>query len=171
MMRTRVTVTVGALLIAGTALTAPSSASALALRSHAPAMAAHVPAVAYVPAVAHVPAPAVAPAVAPAPAAAHAPVVVRLTDEQQVRQAILHSKLLGVVKPSNVTVSDIRFVGTSHAWAGALATPKNGQTDPAQVLLHRTGFTWQVRDLGTAGVGCGIAPASVRSSLGLHGVC
>ncbi|TWE13109.1 hypothetical protein [Rudaeicoccus suwonensis] len=85
--------------------------------------------------------------------------------------AILHSPLLGVVQPADIAVSDIHFASSDTSWAAALATPRNGQTDPAQVVLHKVGATWQVRDLGTYAVGCGIAPATVRAQLGLHGAC
>jgi len=146
MKRTTVTVTIGALLVAATATLAPAQASALG--RHAPSVT--IPA-------AH--------AVTTSHRAA------ARTDKQRITAAILHSKLLGAVKPSNVAVSQIRFAGADHTWAGALATPKNGQTDPAQVLLHKSGSTWTVRDLGTFSVGCGIAPTAVRSQLGLHGPC
>lgn len=145
MKRTSVIVSSGALLLVGAALVAPAQASALG--GHAPSV--------EVPKVQHV-------------ATAHRATV---SDQQQITSAILHSSLLGAVQPSNVAVSQIRFDGADRAWAAALATPKNGQTDPAQVLLQKSGDTWQVRDLGTAGVGCGIAPSAVRGQLGLHGPC
>ncbi|WP_265444182.1 hypothetical protein [Flexivirga meconopsidis] len=90
---------------------------------------------------------------------------------QQITAAVRHSKLLGAVSADNITVSGIKFAASDKSWAAATVTPKNGQTDPAQVVLHKTGSTWQVRDLGTFGVGCGSAPAAVRASLGLHGPC
>lgn len=145
MRRSTVTVTIGAALIACTASLAPAHAAALT--RHAPSV--KVPAATHVATASHRAA----------------------TTDQQITSAILHSKFLGAVKPSNVAVSNIRFAGAGHVWAAALATPKNGQTDPAQVLLAKTGKTWTVRDLGTAGVGCGIAPAAVRNTLGLHGPC
>ncbi|RNI24345.1 hypothetical protein [Flexivirga caeni] len=147
MKRTSVTVAIGALLVAGTAVVAPAHASALG--HHAPSV--------VVPATTHV-------AVHRSPAR-HT----TANEDRQITAAILHSPLLGVVKPGNVAVSGIRYSGST--WAAALATPKNGQTDPAQVLLQKTSGHWQVRDLGTAGVGCGIAPAAVRAHLGLHGPC
>lgn len=148
MKRTTVTFTIGAFLVAGTAAVAPTQASALELGHHAPSV--QVPA-------AH----------QSAGASAHRATT---SDTQRIATAIRHSKLLGVVKPSNVAVSRVKFTG-NRAWASALATPKNGQTDPAQVLLKKSGSTWTVRDLGTASVGCGIAPQSVRSTLGLNGPC
>lgn len=151
MKRTSVPVTIGALLVAATAIVAPTQASALV--RHAPSV--KVPVAAQVPAVAHHPA--AAQQAAPS------------STTQQITSAVLHSALLGAVAPDNVAVSQIRFAGDQ--WAGAVATPKNGQTDPAQVLLQKTGSTWQVRDLGTANVGCGIAPSAVRATLGLHGPC
>lgn len=149
MKRTTVTCTVGALLIAGTAAVAPTQASALELGHHAPSVA--------VPAVHH--------------ATTTSTHRTKVDEKQQIADAIRSSNMLGDVKPTNVTISQVKFAGAGHAWAAALATPKNGQTDPAQVLLQKSGSTWKVRDLGTAFVGCGIAPRAVRTTLGLHGPC
>lgn len=153
MKRSTVIITIGALLAACTASLAPAHASAL--DRHAPPVA--VPAAGHVASASH--------------QAARADHGAAPTQEQRITTAILHSKLLGAVAPSDIAVSQIRFAGADHTWAGALATPKNGQTDPAQVLLRKTGNTWTVRDLGTFGVGCGIAPTLVRTQLGLHGPC
>jgi hypothetical protein len=142
MKRTSVTVTIGALLVAGTALAAPAHAADLTAH-HAPSV--------RVPSATQVAKPS--------------------TDKQQITTVILHSKLLGAVKPSNVAVSRIRFASSNHSWAAALVTPKNGQTDPAQVLLHKSANKWAARDLGTAGVGCGITSSAIRTQLGLHGPC
>ena len=148
MKRTTVTFAIGALVVAGAAAAAPTRAAALEPGQHAPSV--------QVPAVHHAAAP-----------STHrtAP-----SDTQQITTAIRRSSLLGAVKPANITVSQVKFT-SNHAWASALATPKNGQTDPAQVLLQKSGSSWTVRDLGTAGIGCGIAPQTVRSTLGLHGPC
>lgn len=152
MKRTTVTFTIGALLVGGAAAVAPTQASALELGHHAPSV--------QVPAVHHA-----------AAASTHRTMVSGTpTDTQLVATAIRHSSLLGAVKPSNLDISQVKFTA-DHAWASALATPKNGQTDPAQVLLKKSGATWTVRDLGTASIGCGIAPQSVRNTLGLHGPC
>ncbi|HWC21135.1 MAG TPA: hypothetical protein VG502_02435 [Flexivirga sp.] len=148
MKRTTVTFTIGALLVGGAAVVAPTQASALELGHHAPSV--------QVPAVHH--------------AAAASTHRTTATDSQLVVTAIRHSNLLGAVTPSNLDISQVKFTA-DHAWASALATPKNGQTDPAQVLLKKSGATWTVRDLGTASIGCGIAPQSVRNTLGLHGPC
>lgn len=148
MKRTTFTCSVGALLVAGAAVVVPTQASALETGRHAPSV--------EVPAVHHA-----------TTKSAH-----RTADEtKQVVAAIRASKMLGAVKPSNVVVSKVKFTGAKHTWAGAVATPKNGQTDPAQVLLKKSAAGWTVRSLGTAQVGCGIAPQSVRSALGLHGPC
>ena len=151
MKRTTVTFTIGAILVAGTAVAAPTRASALELGHHAPSV--------QVPSVHHA-----------ASVSAHRSTRTAATDTQQVVTAIRQSTLLGAVEPSNVAVSQVKFT-SDDAWASALATPKNGQTDPAQVLLKKSGSSWTVRDLGTAGIGCGIAPQTVRSTLGLHGPC
>lgn len=148
MKRTSVTFTIGALLVAGTAVVAPAQASAFGT-SHAPSV--------QVPTVHH-----------SAGRTAHRATT---STNQQITAAVLRSPLLGDVKASNVGVSQIRFAASNKSWAAALVTPKNGQTDPAQVLLAKVSGSWKVRDLGTAGVGCGIAPATIRNQLGLHGPC
>lgn len=153
MKRTTVTFTIGALLLAGTAAVAPTQAAALELGHRAPSV--RIPTVHQA-----------------TPRTVHrATHHTTASADQQITRAILASDYLGAVKPANVAVSQVQFAGADHSWAGALATPKNGQTDPAQVLLQKTGDTWTVRDLGTAGVGCGIAPQTVRDALGLHGPC
>ncbi|WP_212755413.1 hypothetical protein [Flexivirga aerilata] len=100
-----------------------------------------------------------------------APKVAAPSTNQQITDAVRRSSLLGAVSADNVTVGGITFAASDPSWAAATVTPTNGQTDPAQVVLHKTGSTWQVRDLGTFGVGCGSAPAAVRTQLGLHGPC
>lgn len=89
----------------------------------------------------------------------------------QITAAIKRSPLLGDVPASDITVSKIRYASSNSNWASALVTPKDGRTDPAQVLVHRAKGAWSAKDLGTFGVGCGIVSSSVRSQLGLHGNC
>lgn len=89
----------------------------------------------------------------------------------QITAAIKRSPLLGDVPASDITVSKIRYASSNSNWASALVTPKDGRTDPAQVLVHRAKGSWSAKDLGTFGVGCGIVSSSVRSQLGLHGNC
>ena len=88
----------------------------------------------------------------------------------QIVQAARHNRFTGAVPANQIAVSAIRIAPPGR-WASALASPRNGMTDPAQVLLHRTGGQWRAVDLGTDGVGCGIAPAAVRAQLHLHGHC
>ncbi|TWP35535.1 hypothetical protein [Leekyejoonella antrihumi] len=91
-----------------------------------------------------------------------------VSTNKAITAAVLHSRLLGDVPASDVTVSAIRLHGS---WAGAVATPRDGRTDPAQVLLHRVGSAWTVTSLGSYEVGCGAVSSTVRHQLGLHGEC
>lgn len=95
----------------------------------------------------------------------------KATKAAQITAAIKRSPLLGDVPASDITVSKIRYASSNSNWASALVTPKDGRTDPAQVLVHRAKGSWSAKDLGTFGVGCGIVSSSVRSQLGLHGNC
>ena len=87
-----------------------------------------------------------------------------------IAHAVRHNRFTGDVPADQIAVSAIRIAPPGR-WASALASPRNGMTDPAQVLLHRTGGQWRAVDRGTDGVGCGIAPAAVRAQLHLHGHC
>lgn len=59
-------------------------------------------------------------------------------------------------------------IATGGRWARANTVPCNRrQFDSALAVLQRRNGAWRVRDLGTAGVGCTVAPATVRRDLGL----
>ncbi|WP_446664021.1 hypothetical protein [Flexivirga sp. B27] len=163
MKRTLVTCTAGALLVGGAAVVVPTQAHAIELGHHAPSV--------VTPAVHHATTASAQRTGATTTSKTNSTAKKKTSDTQQVVAAIRASKMLGAVKPSNITVSQVKFAGADHTWAGALVTPKNAQTDPAQVLLKKSGSTWKVRDLGTAFVGCNIAPSGVRNTLGLHGPC
>jgi hypothetical protein len=60
------------------------------------------------------------------------------------------------------------LISTAGPWARANAVPCDKRRfDTALVVLQRRHGKWQVRDLGTAGVGCTVAPAPVRRDLAL----
>jgi hypothetical protein len=59
-------------------------------------------------------------------------------------------------------------ISTAGPWARANAIPCDRRRfDTALAVLQRRHGNWQVRDLGTSGVGCTVAPARVRRDLGL----
>jgi hypothetical protein len=60
-------------------------------------------------------------------------------------------------------------ISTAGPWASARVVPcGNGHRfDTALAVLQRSRGSWRVRDLGTSGVGCTVAPARVRRDLGL----
>lgn len=84
--------------------------------------------------------------------------------------AVRRSPLLGLIRPADARVSSVRLTADGR-WASAQVSSARGLTDPAQVLLARSGSQWRVADLGTAGVGCGVVGQGTRSRLGLVGPC
>lgn len=84
--------------------------------------------------------------------------------------AVRRSPLLGAVRPADARVANVR-VAADGRWASARVSSARGVTDPAQVLLARSGSQWRVMDLGTGGVGCGIVGQATRTRLGLTGSC
>lgn len=59
-------------------------------------------------------------------------------------------------------------VATGGHWARTNLVPCNKrQFDSALAVLQLRNGRWRVRDLGTSGAGCTVAPAKVRRDLGL----
>lgn len=82
-----------------------------------------------------------------------------------VTTAVRTSEFTEGVPASSYRVTGLR---TSGSWATVTLTPaKNAELDPATVVLRRTSGTWSVVDLGTAGVGCDVAPAAAIAALKL----
>ncbi|GMA40169.1 hypothetical protein [Mobilicoccus caccae] len=83
-----------------------------------------------------------------------------------VTKAVHSSEFTEGVAASAYSVRDLR---TSGSWARVTLTPKQAaELDPATVLLRKTRSTWTVVDLGTAGVGCEVAPNSTLKALKLE---
>jgi len=60
-------------------------------------------------------------------------------------------------------------VSTVGPWARARVVRCSGQGDNALTVLERQHGRWRVRDIGTAGTGCTVAPRRVRHDL--HLIC
>ncbi len=60
-------------------------------------------------------------------------------------------------------------ISTTGPWARArvVRCGDGRRFDTALAVLRRTRWNWRVRDLGTSGVGCTVAPARVRRDLKL----
>lgn len=82
--------------------------------------------------------------------------------------AVKRSPLTSDVPPKDYRVVDIHVSQVDPAWAGAMIEP-TVELDPAAVLLHSSRGHWKVADLGTARVGCGIAPTPVLEELRFFG--
>ena len=88
-------------------------------------------------------------------------------DVPAVEQAVRTSPLTAGVDPGRYTVQDVRLSAADPAWAGASLAPVGADLEPADVVLRSVAGRWEVVDLGSAEVGCGIAPEPVLSDLGL----
>jgi hypothetical protein len=79
--------------------------------------------------------------------------------------ALHHSPATGAVHCFHVRGIVISTLGS---WGRANAVPCDTRHfDTALGVLQRLHGTWHVRDLGTSGVGCSVAPAQVRRDLRL----
>jgi hypothetical protein len=87
-----------------------------------------------------------------------------------ISQAVHASPLTSAVPDGDYVVVGLRLSAHDEHWAGGMLEPrKQDALQPAGVLLHRVGDTWTVSDLGTAQLGCGIAPAAVLQDLRFFG--
>ncbi|GAB3579103.1 hypothetical protein [Calidifontibacter terrae] len=78
-----------------------------------------------------------------------------------------HNPYLGQVPATDIRVGRVRISGS---YASVVVTPKDGRTDPAQVLERHDSRGWHVVTMGTDGVGCSLSAATRRSLL-LWGPC
>ena len=79
----------------------------------------------------------------------------------------LHKPNVGIRRGLCFHVRSV-VVSTAGPWASAKLFPcDNRRGDIALAVLQRSHGTWRVRDVGTAGVGCTVAPARVRRDLRL----
>ncbi|WP_052466304.1 hypothetical protein [Mobilicoccus massiliensis] len=82
-----------------------------------------------------------------------------------VTKAVRASEFTDGVPASAYTVRNLR---TSGSWARVTLQPKKtAELDPATVLLQKSRAGWKVVDLGTAEVGCDVAPNSTLKALRL----
>jgi len=81
--------------------------------------------------------------------------------------AALHKPNVGIRRGLCFHVRHI-VISTAGPWASAKLVPCNkSQGDIALAVLQRSHGKWRVRDVGTAGVGCTVAPVRVRRDLRL----
>jgi hypothetical protein len=87
-----------------------------------------------------------------------------------ISRAVHESPLTSAVPDGAYVVVGLRLSGHDEHWAGGMLEPRTKNAlQPAGVLLHRAGDTWTVSDLGTAQLGCGIAPLPVLRDLSFFG--
>lgn len=83
-----------------------------------------------------------------------------------ITDAVHRSEFTDGVPASSYTVTGLRASGS---WARAELKPSRGvELDQATVVLRRSSNRWQVVDLGTAQVGCEVAPAATLRALHLR---
>lgn len=85
---------------------------------------------------------------------------------EAITAAVTTSPATAAVPATGYTVTDVLVSGDT--WASARLAPVDGaDLDPATAVLRFTDGAWQVVDLGTAQVGCGVVPADVEGVLAL----
>lgn len=87
-------------------------------------------------------------------------------DWEAISRAVYASPLTAQVPDTEYVVVGLQLAGTDGQWAGGMIEPrKPNALQPAAVLLHRVAGRWKLVDLGTAMVGCGVAPRAVLEQL------
>jgi hypothetical protein len=87
------------------------------------------------------------------------------TPDAAISTAVTTSPAVAGVPAGDYTVTDVRVAGSDPAWAAAALEPTlagAATLDPATVVLQQVDGTWQVVDLGTARVGCGLVTPAVQ---------
>ena len=87
-------------------------------------------------------------------------------DAPAVERAVRTSPATAGVDPAAYRVADVRLSAADATWAAASLEPTGPDLEPADVVLHLRGGAWEVADLGSAEVGCGIAPVAVLGDFG-----
>ena len=88
----------------------------------------------------------------------------------EIGTAVTTSPAVAGVPASDYSVTDVRVAGSDPTWAAAQLTPTAAGADvldPATVVLQQVEGTWQVVDLGTAQVGCGLLTPALEGELAL----
>ena len=88
----------------------------------------------------------------------------------EISTAVSSSPAVAGVPAADYTVTHVRVAPSDPTWAAADLTPTAAgadSLDPATVVLQQVGGTWQVVDLGTAQVGCGLVTPAVEGELAL----
>jgi hypothetical protein len=88
----------------------------------------------------------------------------------EISTAVTSSAAVAAVPAADYTVTDVRTAPSDPTWAAAELAPTAAGADtldPATVVLRQVDGTWQVVDLGTAQVGCGLVTPAVQGELAL----
>lgn len=88
----------------------------------------------------------------------------------EISTAVTTSPAVAGVPAADYSVTDVRLADSDPTWAAAQLTPTAAGADvldPATVVLQQVDGTWQVVDLGTAQVGCGLVTPAVEGELAL----
>jgi len=87
----------------------------------------------------------------------------------EIAEAVRTSPFTAEVPPDNYQVTDAKLASSDPSWASAELSPTVPDLDRAEGVLHHTDKGWELVQLGSYEVGCGIAPAAVLDDLGRSG--
>ncbi|WP_232235175.1 MULTISPECIES: hypothetical protein [unclassified Frankia] len=89
-------------------------------------------------------------------------------DADAIAEAVRTSSFTANVPPQNYEVTGTTLAASDPSWALTELRPTVADLDRAEGVLHHTGSGWELVQLGTYEVGCGVAPEAVLDDLGLQ---
>ncbi len=89
------------------------------------------------------------------------------TDASAIAQAVKSSEYTSAVPAADYEVTGTLLAASDPTWAYTELHPTVQDYDRAEGVLHRTSGGWQLVQLGTYELGCGVAPTAVLDDFGL----
>jgi hypothetical protein len=89
-------------------------------------------------------------------------------DADAIAKAVRASQYTSAVPATNYEVTGTVLAGSDPTWAYTELHPTVEDLDRAEGVLHRTPTGWQLVQLGTYELGCGVAPSAVLDDFGLE---
>ncbi len=89
-------------------------------------------------------------------------------DADAIAEAVRDSEYTAAVPKTNYEVTGTVLAASDPSWAFIELEPTVGDLDRAEGVVHRTPAGWELVQLGTAEVGCDVAPSAVLDDFGLQ---
>jgi hypothetical protein len=89
-------------------------------------------------------------------------------ESADIAAVVRRSSLTAAVSPTAYQVTNTVLARSDESWAWVELIPVTDDVDRAAGVLHRGHDGWELLQLGSAEVGCGIVPAAVAADLELE---